>query len=243
MQELLEAEAAEPLLLYAARGERAGSHQLMMALKSGDAKLSDTGVGEITGADALSPVLARASHATMLRWTTEFVEIIKLPPEEQAKPMQELDAKVRRAKAQYQYDALLAVLFMPALSKVSEASRRIQANVRCASVAVAAERYHRDHGDWPAALRELTPRYIKELPNDPYDGQPLRYKRLADGVVVCSVGPDKEDDGGARNRANPIAKGIDYTFRLWDPDKRRQPPAEVLPAPDEDGNVGDDPVP
>jgi hypothetical protein len=239
MQELLEAEAAEPLLLYAARGERAGSHQLMVALKSGDAKLSGIGGGDMAGAGALAPVMARASHATMLRWTTEFVEIAKLPPEEQAEPMQALEQKVKRAKAQYQYDALLATLLMPALIKVGEASRRVQAHLRCAIVGVAAERYRRDHGQWPAKIGELAPDYLKAVPTDPYDGQPLRYKRLEDGAVVYSVGPDKQDDGGARNRHNALAKGIDYPFRLWDVNKRRQPAAEVLPPPNDWGKADD----
>jgi hypothetical protein len=237
-QELLEAEAAEPLLLNAIRGERAGSHGLMVALKSGDAKLSALGEGasrgsNTTGDEMLAPVLARASHATMLRWMTEFVEITKLPPEAQAEPLQELEQKVKRARTEYRYDALLATIFMPALIKVSEASRRVQANLGCAIVAVAAERYRRDHGSWPAKIDELKPAYIKAVPTDPYDGQPLRYKRLPDGAVVYSVGPDKRDDGGARNRANHLAKGTDYIFRLWDVNRHRQPPAEVLPQPGE----------
>ena len=169
----------------------------------------------------------------MLRWMTEFVEITKLPPEAQAEPLQELEQKVKRARTEYRYDALLATIFMPALIKVSEASRRVQANLGCAIVAVAAERYRRDHGSWPAKIDELKPAYIKAVPTDPYDGQPLRYKRLPDGAVVYSVGPDKRDDGGARNRANHLAKGTDYIFRLWDVNRHRQPPAEVLPQPGE----------
>jgi hypothetical protein len=77
------------------------------------------------------------------------------------------------------------------------------------------------------------PDYLKAVPNDPYDGKPLRYKRVADGVLVYSVGPDRQDHGGAGNRARPFAQGSDYVFRLWDVDQRRQPPVEVLPPPQE----------
>jgi hypothetical protein len=128
---------------------------------------------------------------------------------------------------------VLIALLMPANQKVSEAYRRSQAGLRCARVAVAAERYRRDKGRWPKTLDELTHDYLKAVPTDPYDGKPLRYKHLADGVIVYSVGPDKEDNGGARNRNNAQAKGIDYGFRLWDVAARRQPPAEVLPMPQE----------
>jgi hypothetical protein len=162
---------------------------------------------------------------------TDYVEAAKLPPEQQAEPMKQLDYRVKRAKVEY--DVMIGLL-MPAMVKVSEAYRRSQADLRCAIVGVAAERYRRDNGRWPEALDELTKGYLKAVPNDPYDGKPLRYKRLADGVIVYSVGPDGVDNSGARNRANRLAKGIDYGFRLWDVAARRQPPAEMLPLPFEE---------
>ena len=135
-------------------------------------------------------------------------------------------------QAKVDYDVVIALL-VPALTKVSEASRRNQAYLRCAIVAVAAERYRRDKGHWPGTVDELAQDYLKAVPTDPYDGKPLRYKPLPDGVIVYSVGPDGEDNGGARNRANHLAKGTDYGFRLWDVAGRRQPAAEVLPPPQE----------
>jgi hypothetical protein len=242
MQELLEAEAAEPVLVYAARGERASMNELMKVLKSREVSPSVIGgsQGFRAGFDLVGPTLAQTSHGRILRMMTEEVEIAKLPPEQQAEPAQALEKKVKEAKARY--DVIVGLL-MPTFQKISESYRREQAYLRCAVVAVAAERYRRDHGGWPAALGELAPRYIEKLPNDPYDGQPLRYKRLADGVVVYSVGADKKDDGGARNRANPRAEGTDCPFRLWNPDKRRQPAAELLPPPVEGWGQPGDPEP
>ena len=37
---------------------------------------------------------------------------------------------------------------------------------------------------------------MDEIPPDPFDGKPLRYKKLEKGYVVYSVGPDGNDDGG-----------------------------------------------
>ncbi len=229
MQELLEAEVVEPLLLYAVRGERAGLHQMMMQMKKGQVKASvATGGGGPDGAllDALGPFIARGSHGRMLRLLTEEVEIAKLPPEEQPGRQEAVERKIKEAKMNY--DVLIALL-MPAYMKVGEAWRRDQAYLRCAIVAVAAERYRHDHHAWPRTIDALATAYLKAVPTDPYDGQPLRYRLLPDGVVVYSVGPDKEDNGGARNRRNPLAKGTDYPFRLWNVDSRRKPPAEVLP--------------
>jgi hypothetical protein len=91
-----------------------------------------------------------------------------------------------------------------------------------------------EEGQWPVSLAELAKGgWIAAVPLDPFDGQPLRYKRVPDGVLIYSVGLDGVDDGGVINRENPIAPGTDQGFRLWSPIFRRQAP---LPAqPDDDG--------
>ncbi len=63
---------------------------------------------------------------------------------------------------------------------------------------------------------------LREVPADPFDGKPLRCKRTADGLMVYSVGPDGEDNGGKINRKNAKEKGSDMGFQLWDVGKRRQ---------------------
>ena len=107
-----------------------------------------------------------------------------------------------------------------------------QASLRGTIVGLALERYRAEKGCWPDRLDELVPAHLKAVPRDPFGGQPLHYKQLGDGVLVYSVGPDERDDDGALNRMTITAPGTDLGFRLWDVDKRRQPPAEVLPLPD-----------
>lgn len=53
-----------------------------------------------------------------------------------------------------------------------------------------------DHGQPPAQLAELVPRYLEELPLDPFSGKPFVYRRKDDGFLIYSVGPDGVDDGG-----------------------------------------------
>jgi hypothetical protein len=50
----------------------------------------------------------------------------------------------------------------------------------------------------PARLEDLTPEYLPRVPADPFDGKPLRLKRDGKDVIVYSVGPDGQDDGGTR---------------------------------------------
>jgi hypothetical protein len=108
--------------------------------------------------------------------------------------------------------------------KMLEADRRSRATLRSAATAVAAERFRRDQGRWPAALDELVPAYVTAVPLDPFDGQPLRSRRLGDGFVVYSVGPDLADDGGQIHSGGVGGMPKDCGIRLWDPAQRRQPP-------------------
>jgi hypothetical protein len=230
LQELLTAEEAEPLLLYAARGERAGMHNFIEELKHGRTSATAvTGGSGVVTVPVLS-VIARRSHGQFLRLMNEYVEAARLPVEEQADPLKAIDHQVREAKVHYN---VLIGLLMPAILKSGEAYLRTRAQLRCAVAALALERYRHDHGDWPKKLTDLEGKYLTSVPVDPYDRQPLRYRPTDDGVVVYSVGPDREDNGGASNRHNYLAKHTDLTFRLWDVRHRRQAPAELLAPPSE----------
>src|SRR6185295_8891298 len=75
----------------------------------------------------------------------------------------------------------------PARAARAEATRR---NV---VTAIALERYHRQHGAYPASLNELVPQFLKTAPVDFMDGAPLR-DRLTNGTfAVYSVGLDGGD--------------------------------------------------
>ena len=95
--------------------------------------------------------------------------------------------------------------------------RETQARLRCAIAAVAAERYRLKHEKtWPGGLEDLVKDgLLKEVPKDPYDGKPLRFKRTPTGVIIYSVGPDMIDNGGKLGRATPRAPGTDIGFELW----------------------------
>ena len=75
-----------------------------------------------------------------------------------------------------------------------------------------------------AIPRPLDAQFIAAIPDDPYTGDPIIYRRLADGVVIYSVGLDGKDDGGNVDVVNVSEPGTDIGIRLWDPAKRRQPP-------------------
>jgi hypothetical protein len=235
-QSLLVEDAAEPLMLYAFRGERALLHRLIEGLKSGDVTLDGPAVGWRDRVANLSLAhAARRTHPEVLRTLNEAVAIARREPEEWALPLTELaDRLDQKARDRTATGNALIGLVISSYDRLAAAFRRDRAILRNMIVALALERYRRDNGRWPQELKALVPAYLPTVPRDAFDGKDVRYRTLPDGVLVYSVGPDGEDNGGALNRKNVLAAGTDLGFRLWDADQRRQPPAEVLPPPDEE---------
>jgi hypothetical protein len=84
--------------------------------------------------------------------------------------------------------------------------------IRCAVIGLACERFRLKSGRWPSSLDELTPAFLSAIPLDPFDGQPLRYLKLVDGVVVSSTGTHPP---GSMKIAHPgLPEGIKIGFRL-----------------------------
>ena len=83
--------------------------------------------------------------------------------------------------------------------RVIQRTGRMQTFVDATRVACAMERYRLTNGRLPETLSTLAPQFIERIPKDVIDGQPLRWKRNADGgYVVYSIGWNKTDDGGER---------------------------------------------
>jgi hypothetical protein len=226
LQRLLQEEDAHPTQAVVWRGERALQEATFEALESGQIKLDQMVGGlnlEMSPVDRLTfrfRVSYPNEHAFMLSLMNRGVATTQLPPHQQAAAEKEITAEVRRLADK----TVLIRLLFPALEKVSEASRGKQAHVRCLLVALAVERYRHAHGQWPETLKQLVPEPLSDVPLDPFDGAPLRYRRLADGVIVYSVGVDGVDNGGTLDRDNPLRAGTDLGYRLWDVRYRRQPP-------------------
>jgi hypothetical protein len=85
-----------------------------------------------------------------------------------------------------------------------ESIATITARLRAAIAAIAAVRYHAQHGSWPESLDSLVPDYLAEVPTDPFTGKPLKMLVRADELRVYSVGKNLADEGGEEViEANP----------------------------------------
>ncbi len=92
---------------------------------------------------------------------------------------------------------VMSSLLLPALENAFKRDVEHRGRLRVAQTAMAVERYRlANQGRRPASLSELTPKYLPAVPLDPFDGEPLRFKPLASGYVIYSIGPDRTDDDG-----------------------------------------------
>ncbi len=126
----------------------------------------------------------------------------------------DLDSGLATAKAEKLFVSSLRI---PEIGLLRERAARIAAQLRVAQTALALERYRLKHDNaLPASLAALTPAFIEAVPADPFDGQPLRFRRLPDkGYVVYSIGTDRKDDNGtARPKDDQRAQPADITFTV-----------------------------
>jgi hypothetical protein len=83
------------------------------------------------------------------------------------------------------------------LDNYAQKVAREQTAVNLARVAIALERFRLAHGEYPESLDALAPQFIAQVPHDVIGGQPLKYRREADGLfTLYSVGWNETDDGG-----------------------------------------------
>jgi hypothetical protein len=237
VQQLLDEEERFPTVLVTLRGERAMQHELYQRVEKGEASLDTSGTPPPSG---LMGGLERWSERRLLRYEQPFilrsltgrVEVARRPPHEQRAAMK---TQATEEKREVPSDAILTRLLVPSIDKLCQAAWRKQTQLRCLAVLVAVERFRQANGRWPVKLDDLKPRFLKTVPLDPFDGKPLRYRRLDDGVIVYSVGPDEKDNGGVLDRKDPTRAGADLGYRLWDVERRRQPPRPIPPAPKGEG--------
>jgi len=93
------------------------------------------------------------------------------------------------------------------------------AYLRLAQTAVALESYRASHQNlYPQFLSDLTPAYLARVPEDPFDGKPLRYRKASSGYIMYSIGPDLKDDHGSRLERLGSNQG-DLVFTVVKPPK------------------------
>jgi len=87
----------------------------------------------------------------------------------------------------------------------------VVANQRLALTALALESFRNTNGRLPEQLDELVSKFLEEIPEDPFLGVELEYRRTEKGYLIYSVGRDREDNGGLEQSDK---KSCDITFTV-----------------------------
>ncbi|NLH16717.1 MAG: hypothetical protein GX455_09065 [Phycisphaerae bacterium] len=106
----------------------------------------------------------------------------------------------------------VSTMEIPSLTLTCRMNLQIEAGFDSVRISIAIERFRLETGKLPERLEELTPKYMEKVPIDPFDGQPLRFKRLEKGYVIYSIGEDGKDDGGKMKKYGE--ENFDYPFTV-----------------------------
>jgi len=97
---------------------------------------------------------------------------------------------------------MMSGILLPALDRAYFKNAESIATIRVSRVALAVEQFRLLQHRLPLTLDELQILTSTETRTDPFDGLPLRYKRLEKGYVIYSVSSDGHDDGGREKPAD-----------------------------------------
>lgn len=104
---------------------------------------------------------------------------------------------------------IVSKMFLPSVHRSVVKAAEADALLRCAEAALNLERSRlQNKGLTPDRLAGT----LADIPLDPFDGEPLRYRKLAPGYVIYSVGSDLNDESGTE-RAGKSSSGA----RIWPP--------------------------
>jgi hypothetical protein len=150
----------------------------------------------------------------MLDLRSAQIAALNLPPKERFAEFTRLKNKVAsEGRATWVWTSGKAALDF---SKLVRLDAEVLAKLQVSRVALEVERWRLAHGGRaPDSLADLVPEFAPSVPTDPFDNNPLRYKKLAKGFVVYSIGPDFTDDGGKEKPGNASdTDHYDITFSV-----------------------------
>ncbi len=158
--------------------------------------------------------LLEADFLLYLEYMQTCMDASQQPLSERLQKLEAIDTLIERAGKQKFF---MSLQFMPAVKNAFLKDMRAIALVRAAERALAIENYRLSHsGKLPASLDALKPQFLKEVPDDPFTAQPLRFKTgVLSGYIVYSVGDDRQDDGGAEKPPDAeSSQGFDVTITV-----------------------------
>lgn len=212
-------------MLWAMRGERLSHISIYDSLrKAGRSAKPPPGVQGLVaelGREALISALLDDNEIKTIELTSKKVEAAKGDYHAALQQVDDWDLEIEELP-----QGSITKMLTRSIPKGFILYGRALAQVRCARVGLAAERYRLQHDHWPEQLELLVPDYMENIPDDPFAGKPVRYRKDDNMIIVYSIEKYEKDKHGKA----PKDHGPDYPdvcFRLLNPELRRIEPAPL----------------
>lgn len=143
-----------------------------------------------------------------------FKQAILLAEQDTPESLQELEKLFEEtvSSARRIPPKIVSATMLAAMPKAATKFASYEARRRAALTAIAVERFRLKHGGkLPSELTELAPAFLSTVPEDPFNGEPIRCKALNGGYTIYSVGPDREDNDGTE-KSRTLSQDTDVTF-------------------------------
>jgi len=154
------------------------------------------------------PGLRETTLSDILDFMADYIAASRQPPRERLVRCRAIESRM----GQLSFWHVMTRTLTPALTRVAELDLRAHAHLDLAQTALALERYRLARGKLPSQLEELVPQYLAQVPTDPFDGQPIRYRPDPPGYRLYSIGEDARDNGGRERNDQDRTTPYDLCF-------------------------------
>lgn len=148
-----------------------------------------------------------------IEFYNQLEAVAKMEPEKRLKEYQKIQEESKQLSVLF----FITRMLVPAVNTIAMVDLRRIAQMDCAIAALGVERFRLAEGRLPETLEQLVPKFINAVPIDPFDGKPLRYKRLDKGYTIYSIGEDSEDNGGTPKSKVQKDEKFDLPFTVERP--------------------------
>lgn len=136
--------------------------------------------------------LYKSQAAWMLNFWEKVIPLGSVPYYDIEDPVKAFSESIIAAPKSFKW----AKMMIPNIATVKLKLTTLEAMLITADVGIACRIYQKENGKYPKSLEELVPRYLDELPPDPFTGKALYYRVEESGFRVYSLGSNRKDDGG-----------------------------------------------
>ncbi len=170
------------------------------------------------GADVKEPSKDEVTEFVKFYTPTKFADLklgldffeayavaLAVPFPKRLESMEQFDTMIEQARSQ---NLILSGIMLPVIGSrqlIKDAEN--VAKLRLARFALIIEQYRSaNRFKIPQSLAELPSELQNDIPTDPFDGQPLRFKLVPKGYLVYSIGQNRKDDGGSALSLGMVSK-------------------------------------